>query len=243
MDEALSILKRPAKERVEALERYPDLAQMPSNLVYELALNRAEAGDFDGAKSLFHNRFFPRQEGGTNVRQVWVEVLLQEALSLQRSGHCEPALREAHTLGAEVPALSFTHDGLMPMVDSARTQYFLGVLTSACGQAEEARKHFERVSKETREDQFIWAYAAAGKLGENTASEWNQKFQGALAHAEGNSKTRADNSLSMYTTGCIEATLGHQREADDAFQQALLLPDQMMAYHLIRLARAGSIRD
>jgi tetratricopeptide (TPR) repeat protein len=243
MDEALSIMKRPAQDRVQALERYPDLAQMPSNLVYELALNRAEADDFDGAKHLFHNRFFPRQEGGTNVRQVWVEVLLQEALSLQRTGHCDRALREAHALGAEVPALPFTHDGLTPMLDSARTQYFLGVLTSACGQAEEAHKHFERASKETREDQLIWAYAAARKLGESSASEWTQKLGAALAHAHQNSKTGSDSSVSMYTAGCIEATLGHQQEADEAFQRALLLPDQMMAHHLSRQARAGSIPD
>src|SRR5437763_2463677 len=112
------------------------MAQMPTELVFELALNRAEAGDFDAAIALFHNRFFPRQEGGTNVRQVWVEVLLQEALSLQRTGHCEAAIREARTLGAEVPGLPFTRDGLTPMLDSARTQYFLGVLASACGQTE-----------------------------------------------------------------------------------------------------------
>jgi tetratricopeptide (TPR) repeat protein len=243
MDEALSLMKRPAKDRVQALERYPDLAQMPSNLVYELALNRAEAGDFEGAKGLFHNRFFPRQEGGTNVRQVWVEVLLQEALSLQRTGHCEAAIRETHALGAEVPGLPFTRDGLTPMLHSGRTQYFLGVLASACGQTEEARKHFERASKEIREDQITWAYAAARRLGESSAGEWTQQLAAALTQAERNSKTVGDNSVSMYTAGCIEATLGHQQQADEAFQEALLLPDQMMAYHLSRLARAGSIPD
>ncbi len=75
MDQALSLMRRPPQQRVQAIERYPDLAQMPSELVYELALNRAEAGDFEGARRLFYNRFFPRQEGGTNVREVWVEVL------------------------------------------------------------------------------------------------------------------------------------------------------------------------
>lgn len=243
MDEALSLLKGPARDRVQALERYPDLAQMPSHLVYELALNRTEAGDFDGAKRLFHDRFFPRQEGGTNVRQVWIEVLLQEALSLQRTGHCEAALREAHTLAAELPGLPFTRDGLTPILDSARTQYLLGMLTSACGKAGEAHKHFERASKETREDQFTWAYAAAQRLGESSASEWTPKLAAALARAERNSKTGSDNSLSLYTAGCIEATLGHRQEADEAFRQALLLPDQMMAHHLSRLARAGSIPD
>jgi tetratricopeptide (TPR) repeat protein len=241
MDEALSILQRPARDRVQALERYPDLANMPSDLVYELALNRAEAGDFEGAKRLFRDRFFPREEGGTNVRQVWIEVRLQEAL--QRTGHCETALREAQSLGTEVPSLPFTHDGLTPIVDSARTQYLLGLLTSACEQTEEARKHFERASKGTREDQITWAYAAARKLGESSAGEWRQKLEAALVHAEGNSKTNSDNSVLMYTIGCLKAELGHQQEADEAFQQTLLLPDRMMAHHLSRLARAGSTRE
>ncbi|MGI8962790.1 MAG: DUF5107 domain-containing protein [Bryobacteraceae bacterium] len=243
MDEALSVLQRPARDRVQALERYPDLAKMPTALIYELALNRMETGDFDGAKRLFHDRFFPREEGGTNVRQVWIEVLLQQALSLQRTGHCEMALREAHNLGAEVPSLPFTRDGLTPILDSARTRYLLGVLTSACGQAEEARKHFERASKTTRDDQITWTYAAARKLGEISTGEWKHKVEAALARAEGNSKTNSDDSLLMYMTGCLEAELGNRKEADEAFQQALLLPDRMMAHHLSRLARAGSIPE
>src|SRR5205823_7450986 len=39
IDQALSIMRRPARERVAALERYPDRAQMPSHLVYELILS------------------------------------------------------------------------------------------------------------------------------------------------------------------------------------------------------------
>ncbi len=133
MEQALSLLKRPAHERVQALERYPDLAQMPSELVYKLALNRAEAGDFEGAKRLFYNRFFPREEGGKNVRQIWIEVLLQQALSAQRTGHCDAALRETRSLGEAVPELAFTHDGLKPFVEAARTQYVLRSIASSCG--------------------------------------------------------------------------------------------------------------
>ena len=82
MDQALSILNRPARERVEALEKYPKLDVAPPPLIFELILNLAEAGDFERATGLFHDRFFPREEGGTNVRQVWIEVQLQHALSL-----------------------------------------------------------------------------------------------------------------------------------------------------------------
>jgi Flp pilus assembly protein TadD len=67
---AMTLLAKPAAERAKTLERYPDLKRMPTSLVYELALNRAEAGNYSGAVDLFRNRFFGSEEGGTNVRQV-----------------------------------------------------------------------------------------------------------------------------------------------------------------------------
>jgi len=57
------------------------MKSMPIPLIYELALNKAEAGDFAGATALFQDRFFGREEGGLNVRQVWIEVKL---------GKCKP---------------------------------------------------------------------------------------------------------------------------------------------------------
>src|ERR1700689_4311200 len=102
MEQALSILARPASVRVAALERFPDQANMPAELVYSLALNRAEAGDFDGAAALFRNRFFAREEGGTNVRQVWVEVQTMQALRQAAAGQCEAAAATAKGIGAAV---------------------------------------------------------------------------------------------------------------------------------------------
>src|SRR6185437_13093254 len=131
LDQALSILKRPPQQRVAALERYPDLASMPTALVYELALNRAEAGDYNGAAALFHNRFFPRREGGTNVREVWVEIQLEHALALSQSGACNDALSVAASLGSPVPGLAFTEDAMKPFLASPRVNYLTGPLQSA----------------------------------------------------------------------------------------------------------------
>src|SRR5262249_16116266 len=63
-DQALSMLNKPARERVEVLEKYPDMANAPSGLIFELMLNLAESGNFEHADALFRNRFFPREEGG-----------------------------------------------------------------------------------------------------------------------------------------------------------------------------------
>src|ERR1019366_7067352 len=132
-DQALSLLSKPASERVQVLERYPDLADAPSSLIFELILNLAEAGDFQRAESLFHNPFFPREDGGTNVRQVWIAVQLQRVLAFARERRCGEALSVAQHLGEEVPGLAFTRDGLEPILQSARTSYLLGSTYANCG--------------------------------------------------------------------------------------------------------------
>ena len=118
VDEALSLMSRPARELAVSLEHYPDPAHMPAELVYALALDRAEALDFENARALFPNRFFPREEGGTNVRQVWVEVNILAALSQAAAKQCDSALQTVDGLGGAVAGLPFTKDGLEPFVNA-----------------------------------------------------------------------------------------------------------------------------
>jgi len=158
---AMTLLAKPAAERVKTLELYPDLDRMPTSLVYELALNRAEEGNYGGAIELFRNRFFGSEEGGTNVRQVWVEVKLQQAVGLGRSGHCEDALATARALGSPVAGLSFTQDGLQPILNSARTNYLLGELSSECGQKEEAERRYRLSAQTTDASDAVWSLSSA----------------------------------------------------------------------------------
>jgi tetratricopeptide (TPR) repeat protein len=243
MDQALSVLKSPAGERVEALQHYPDLSHMPAPLVYELALNRAEANDFEGAVALFRNRFFAREEGGTNVREVWVEVRLQQALSLARAAQCPAALSLAPTLASKVAGLDFTADGLEPIVNSARTQYELGMLDSTCGRAAEAASRFERIAVSKNPEDLFWAYAAAKKRTGFNDAPWREKLEAASAGATANDDGGIATSSRAYSIGLIELALGQRDAADHAFQQALLLPDRKLAHHLTRLARAGAIQQ
>ena len=106
------------------------------------------------ATKLFQNRFFGREEGGTNVRQVWMEVKLAQALGLGRAGRCEDALAVAKGLGSPVTGLAFTEDGLKEIIDSARTNYLLGDLFTACGQKAEAEKHYQLVAKSPENSQL-----------------------------------------------------------------------------------------
>ncbi len=243
LDQALSLLERPASERVSALEKYPDPAHMPSPLVYELALNRAEAGDFKGALALFHGRFFPREEGGTNVRQVWFEVRLQQILAAARDGHCDAALAESEHLGTPVPGLAFTQDGLAPMLNSARTNYLLGRMDSGCGRAEEATVKYRRAAQATGPAELIWARAAARKLSGFDDAKWTGLMKSALARSETRRNAGDETSWSLYLSGALRAEAGPKRAAEADFREAFLLPDRLLAHHFVRLARAGRLPD
>jgi tetratricopeptide (TPR) repeat protein len=238
MDQALSLLHRSAQERTDALGKYPHLEGAPPSLIFELILNLAETGDFDKATSLFHNRFFPREEGGTNVRQVWVEVQLQKALALSQKGKCVDAISTATNLGSEVPDLVFTRDGLDSIVQSARTNYLVSQVYERCGKADLAQAKLKSASNASSPDQVRWSWLAAQKLPSFNAQQWQERLQTAFDQAATRSETSQFPSWWMYSAGLLARELGRTDEAEARFHKALLLPDRMLAYHFTRLANA-----
>jgi len=237
---AMTLLAKPAAERMKTLELYPDLDRMPTSLVYELALNRAEKGDYSGAIELFRNRFFGSEEGGTNVRQVWVEVKLQEALGLGRSGHCEDAVATARALGSPVAGLSFTQDGLQPILNSARTNYLLGELSSECGQKEEAERRYRLSAQMTDASDAVWAWASAKKLSSFDRALWQERLSSALSRAESNARTGDHQSWLLYSVGVLQIALGRGVQGQASLRESLLLPENRMSYHFSRLAIEGA---
>jgi tetratricopeptide (TPR) repeat protein len=237
-DQALSILGHPSSERSEVLEHYPDRVNMPPDLVFELALNLAESGEFERAAALFHNRFFARQEGGTNARQVWVEVELQRALSLARHHDCQEAISSSTQLGSPVEGVSFTHDGLEPFVNSARTEYLLGKMEAACGKGEESRIRFQAAAAKSGAGEIFWAWLAAQELPGFHASEWTVRLQSASEQATTMVETSSFAGFWAYTAGMLNRGLGNESQAQAEFRRALLLPDGMLSYHLTRAALA-----
>jgi tetratricopeptide (TPR) repeat protein len=230
LDESLSLMGRPAKELAVSLEHYPDQPHMPAEMVYALALARAEAHEFDGAVALFHDRFFAREEGGTNVRQVWVEVKTIEALAEAAKNQCDAALAITNSLGIEAPGLPFTKDGMQAFVESARTQYLIGQVEAHCGRAAQATERWRRAVADTRPADIVWAWGAAKKLEGYDQQEWTRRLQAARAKID---------AERPYFVAILDAVLGKKTEAWAEFQQALLLPDRLMSHHLTRIAMAG----
>jgi tetratricopeptide (TPR) repeat protein len=231
IDDALSLMSRPARELAASLQRYPDQPNMPAELVDELALELAESQDFDAALALFHGRFFPREEGGTNVRQVWVEVRVLQSLAQAAANRCDSALATTAGLAAESAGLAFTKDGLQPFVDAPRTQYLIGQVESRCGQASDAAARWTKVSAAQGPSNLVWAWGAAKKLPGYHQDDWAKRFATARAQAA---------SASPYVIGALDAVLAKRTEAWTHFQQSILQPDSHMSHHLTRMAMSGA---
>jgi len=239
IDQALSILQRPPLERVAALERYPDPVNMPTALVYELILNLAESGEFEKATALFHNRFFQREEGGTNVRQVWLEVQVQHALSQAQSGQCSEAIKTIDHLAEPVPDLTFTHDGLEPFLRSARTNYLVGNVLKACNVPERAQDHFKRAAEESNFGNAVWAWKASQQLPNFDSGSAKQQLESILDNVKNSGESSSPSASELYGAGMLESALGNSKQAEKEFREALLSPDSLMTYHLTRLAVSG----
>ncbi|HMI53432.1 MAG TPA: DUF5107 domain-containing protein [Candidatus Saccharimonadales bacterium] len=236
---AMSLLGRPASDRARILEKYPDLPHMPASLVYELALTRAEAGNYEGAVALFRNRFFGREEGGTNVRQVWVEVRLQQASGLAGQRKCTEAVAIANGLGKPVEGLAFTRDGLGSALNSARTHYLLAEVFSTCGENAAAGEHLRLAAQAPEVSQTLWAWAAARKRDTYDSHTWQNRLRAALADAETKTATSSFKSWWMYATGTLQMALGETAAGKKSLEDALLMPESLMSYHFTRLANQG----
>jgi Flp pilus assembly protein TadD len=237
---ALSLLGKSATERVKTLERYPAPERMPTALAYELALNRAEAGDSDGAKQVFRHRFFGSEEGGTNVREPWIEVNLQHAMALARDGKCKAAVSAAKELGAPFPDLPFTQNGVEPFLDSARTNYLIGEAFSTCGQKQEAEQRFRISANAGGVSDTVWAWASARKLQGYDDAQWKARLASALEEAQSRARGSAREGWWFYCTGILQMVLGRAGDAKASLHEALLLPDTRMSHHFSRVALAGA---
>jgi tetratricopeptide (TPR) repeat protein len=132
LEEAMEKAGRAARERAHALESFPELQSAPAVLVFRLVRLLSDAGDFDEAEKQLANRFFPREEGGANVRDIYITLKLKRAESLAAQGQCPSALDIVRHLGEPVASLSFTSKGLEPSISSAASKQAVEEIQAIC---------------------------------------------------------------------------------------------------------------
>jgi tetratricopeptide (TPR) repeat protein len=133
LEQAMTLANRPAGERADATLAFPDQKALPPGLVFRLATALAEAGRFDEAERQFRGRFFVREEGGANPRQVYLDVRTRHAVALADAGTCAEALQIVDHLTDMVADLYFTKDGLEPFLKRDPIAGRIGRVRAACG--------------------------------------------------------------------------------------------------------------
>ena len=145
----------------------------------------------------------------------------------------------ADHLGDPISDPAFTHDGLAWLLRSARFNYLLGSLYQTCKLPGKALAKFKDAAGQTGLEQGVWAWKASQQLPGFQADSAKRKLESIL---EGTSvsETSSRTGWWLYNDAMLDRALGHAQKAASEFRQVLLYPDQMLTYHLTRLALSES---
>jgi len=246
LDGVLSALGASASERASALGRFPaGENSTPVPLTFKSAIALAEAGDGTKAERLFHDRFFPREEGGTSVRTLYAQVRLITARLASTSGKCDAARQILDSLAGEQPGLPFTTGGLSDVIASPVLSSQVAVVESACGRSESARARWQRLARPLQNDgaplTLAIADTAARRLGRPRTAAERTRLERALESATATLESAGTSSPGVieYARGVLLAALGRNAEARDSLRRVFAYPDRGLSHVLARAALRG----
>jgi tetratricopeptide (TPR) repeat protein len=242
LDSVLSATNASARERVDALRRFPAGADMPAPLVFKLALALAEAGDAAGAEQLFHDRFFPREEGGTNVRSVYAQARLTSAKLAAGNRQCVEALDILDALPREQTGLPFTAGGLSDAVAPPFMVQQVAAIEAACGRSESAQRRWQQLSHALGGDgaplSLAVADAARVRLGRARTAAERARLERALESATATLESAGTSSpgLTELARASLLGALGRAQESRESFRRVFQFPDRGLSHALARTA-------
>jgi tetratricopeptide (TPR) repeat protein len=238
LDGVLSAVDASAADRVTAIRRFGALERMPSLLVFKLALALAEAGDAAAGEQVFHGRFFPREEGGTNVRAVYAQTRLVSARLAAANGACTAALDMIDNLPRERQDLPFTRGTLTDALQSAAMVRQMAGIEGACGRDAAARERWSRLEQAAGGSPTDVAIAdeARGRLGHQRSEEQRRRLEAALESVTlaVDSGSSSNPGALEYSRGLLLASLGRKDESRAALRRVFLFPDRNLSHALAR---------
>jgi predicted Zn-dependent protease len=232
LDEAMSLTGASAADRAATLSQYPSAntpqSKMPADLVYQLALTRAEATQYEQAEALFKGRFFPSAEGGITSNQVLFEIRLMQAGAWANVHNC--AAVEGF-LTSDAPGMSL--DGR-----SAREYVLLAGIERSCQHEKESEEFLHKADAGVDSEDLVWSIQAEKSLGTYDAGKAEQRLTEALAAMESRTQANPNSGSSCYDIGLLQVARNLKEQARESFDRALILPDNHMSHHLAREALA-----
>jgi predicted Zn-dependent protease len=230
VDQAMSLTGVSAAKRADALSRYPNAeapqSKMPAKLVYQLALTRAEAGQYERALSLFKDRFFPREEGGITSSQVVFEIKLMQSEADSKAGECP---RAEGFLASDL-AKSGSRN-------SSQAYFRMAQVARACKQLQESEGLLKEAAANKNPTNLPWAIKAEQALGTYNAGNTEKALRKAIP--EHLTEISDYSGSRWYNIGMTQAALHQDVDAKKSFRNSLLLPDSFMSHHLSRVASSS----
>ena len=241
LEQVLSALGAPAADRVAALRRYPAPAGMPGAMALKLAWALAETGEASAAERVFHDRFFPREEGGTSVAVAYAQTRLISARLAAETGRCAEALGEVDALAAAQPGLAFTAGGLGNLLAQPALSHQVAGVEWTCGRRRQARARWERLAGlgASRSPMNIAiASLARRSLGRADGPAERAILQAALADASTSLDTGVSGNpgVTEYARGLLLHALGRDAESRRSLRRVFLFPDRHLSHVLARAA-------
>ncbi len=243
LDGVLSAVGASPRDRAAALSRFPAAdSAIPAALAFKSAFAKAEAGDGPGAEHLFQDRFFPREEGGTNIRTVYAQVRLILANNAAASGKCDAARQILDSFSSEQPGLPFTKGGLTDVIASPTLALQAAEVESACGRSESARARWEKLAHPLESDgaplTLALADIAARRLGRTRSAAERGRLERALGNATATLESAGTSSPGVveYARGVLLTALGKNAEARESLRRVFTYPDRGLSQVLARAA-------
>jgi tetratricopeptide (TPR) repeat protein len=242
LDAVLSAARATPQARVAALRRYPSPDNLPSPLVFKLALALADAGDAASAERLFHDRFFPREEGGTGVRAFYAQVRLTSARVAADAHDCRSALSIVDALPHEEPSLPFTAGGLEDALRPAVMKEQVAAIEWTCGRQPSAQTRWGELARALTQDgapiNIAIADNARRRLGRARTGAERARLERALdaATATLESAGTSGPGLVEFARGLLLSALGRPDESRQAYRRVFLYPDRGLSHALARAA-------
>ena len=240
LDGVLSAVQAPTRERVSALRRFPASDRMPSSMIFRLALALAESGDEDGAEQLFHGRFFPREEGGTNVRAVYAQVRITSARMAAEGGSCPAALAILDSLPRQRQELPFTAGGLANAIVAPPLVRQIAAIEWTCGRRDAARGRWTRLEPPLTEGGAAMTLAIADdarrRLGKTRTLDQRRRLEDALDAATRTLDSGGTSSpgLTELARASLLAALNRNVEARRSWTKVFFYPDRNLSHALAR---------
>lgn len=241
LDGVLSAARASARDRVSALRRFPSPDRMPSSMVFKLGLALAEAGEARPAEALFHNRFFPQEEGGTSVRSVYTEVRLISARTSADKGDCATTRDILDGLTRTQKDLTFTTGGLADALQPPLMARQVAEIDRACGRQEAARTQWQRLARLDGNGGPLAvgiADDAREHLGSARTPEDRRRLEAALASATATMESGGTSNPGSleYARALLLTALGRAGEARQSFRRVFLYPDRNLSHAMARAA-------